>query len=109
VAGGLERGAWRGRRTKEAASGGQGRAGFLSQYLGARICGVEPFFSATYDATSEATLGSAREVDAVIHGVEPCNLDAMKHGVDPLGPIKFSRVQKRILFKKKLQIVKNWG
>ena len=32
-----------------------------------------------------ATLGSARELDAVIHGVEMCNLDAVKHGVDLLG------------------------
>jgi hypothetical protein len=33
-------------------------------------------------ATSDAMLGSARELDAVIHCVETCNLDAMKHGVD---------------------------
>ena len=52
------------------------------------------------------------ELDTVIHGVETSNLDAMKHGVDPLGPklsLSFSRVQKRIFFKKKDQIVKNWG
>jgi hypothetical protein len=54
-----------------------------------------------------ATLGSARELDAVIHGVETCNLDAMKHGVDPLGPklsLNFSRVQKRIFFKKRAKL-----
>jgi len=32
------------------------------------------------------TLCSARELDAVIHGIETSNLDAVKHGVDPLGP-----------------------
>jgi len=65
--------------------------------LDAMIYGVE------LSATSEATLGSARELDAVIHGVKPCNLDAMKHGVDPLGPklsLSFPGVQKRILLKK---------
>ena len=74
--------------------------------LDAMIYGVE--LSATWDAT----LGSARELDAVIHGVETCNLDAMKHGVDPLGPklsLSFSEIQKRIFFKKKGQIVKNWA
>ena len=33
--------AWRWRRTKEEAAGGQQRAGVLFQYLGAVICGVE--------------------------------------------------------------------
>ena len=38
------------------------------------------------------------------HGVEPCNLDAMHHGVDPLGPflyLSFSGIQKRTFFKKR--------
>jgi hypothetical protein len=58
-------------------------------------------------ATSDATLGSARELDVVIHGVETCNLDAMKHGVDPLGPkmsLSFSKVQKRIFLKKRAKL-----
>jgi len=58
-------------------------------------------------ATSDATLGSARELDAVIHGVETCNLDAMKHGVDLLGPklsLSFPWVQKRIFFKKRAKL-----
>ena len=38
------------------------------------------------DSHTVATLGSARKLDAVIHGVETCNLDAMLHDVDPLGP-----------------------
>jgi len=66
--------------------------------LDAMIYGVE--LSATWDAT----LGSARELDAVIHGVEACNLDAMKHGVDPLGSkpsLSFPEVQKTIFLKKK--------
>ena len=57
-------------------------------------------------ATSDATLGLARELDAVIHGIETCNL------VDPLGPklsLSFPGIQKRFFFKKKGQIVKNWG
>jgi len=47
----------------------------------------------------------------VIHGVEACNLDAMKHGVDSLGPklrLSFPGVQKRIFLKKKGQIVKGF-
>jgi len=58
-------------------------------------------------ATSDATLGSPRELDAVIQGVETCNLDAMKHGVDPLGPklsLSFSEIQKRIFFKKRVKL-----
>jgi len=55
-------------------------------------------------ATSDATLGSAKELDVVIHSVKTCNLDAMKHGVDPLGPklsLSFSVIQKKIFFKKR--------
>ena len=54
--------------------------------------------------TSDATLGSPRELDTVIHVVETCNLDAMKHVIDPLGPklsLSFPEVQKRIFFKKR--------
>ena len=53
---------------------------------------------------------TARDLDAMIHGVEPWYLDAMMHGVDPLGPkprLSFPGVQKSI-FSKKGQIVKNW-
>ena len=69
-----------------------------------------PYFF--FFATQAATLAWPRELDAVVHGVEPWNLDAMKHGVDTLGPnlrLRFPGVQKGIFFKKKGQIVKNWG
>ena len=58
-------------------------------------------------ATSDAMLGSARELDAVIHGVETCNLDAMKHGVDPLGPklsLSFPEVKKKFSSKKTVKL-----
>ena len=69
--------------------------------LDAMIYGVD------LSATSDATLGSARELDAVIHGVETCNLDAMKHGVDPLGPklsLSFLGVQKTNFFEKRAKL-----
>ena len=48
----------------------------------------------------------------MIYGVETCNLDVMKHGVDPLGPklrLSFLGVQKRIFFKKKMPNFKKLG
>jgi hypothetical protein len=71
--------------------------------LDAMIYGVE------LSATSESTLGRARDLDAVVHGVEACNLDAMKHGLDLLGPklrLSFPGVHKRIFFKKRPKFIK---
>ena len=56
---------------------------------------------------SHVDLASDSDLDAMIHGVETCNLDAVKHGVDPLGPkMRFyqPRVQKRTFFKKKVKL-----
>ena len=58
---------------------------------------------------ANVTLGSVRELDAVDHGVETYNLDAVFHGANPLGPkIKFCQagVQICTFFKKKGQILK---
>jgi hypothetical protein len=74
-----------------------------SAELDAVICGADPFFCHA-SRHADAALGTARDLDTVIHGVEPCNLDAMKHGVDPRGPklrLSFTGVQKRIFLKKK--------
>jgi len=49
------------------------------------IKGSTPWSMASTSLPRE-TPGSARELDAMIHGVETCNLDAMLHGVNPLGP-----------------------
>ena len=76
------------------------------------IYGVEldaMIYGVKLSATSDATLDSARELDAVIHSVETCNLDAMKHDVDPLGSklnLNFSEVQKKIFLKKELNCKK---
>ena len=80
--------------------------------LGALFHGVKLFFSdedffCHVNRHADATLGQAMELDAVIHGVETSNLDAMKHGVDPLGPklsLSFPGVQKRIFFKKRAKL-----
>ena len=59
-------------------------------------------------STSEAPLGTTKD----LHGVETWYLDAMMHGVDPLGPflhLSFLGVQLWIFLKKKSQIVKNWA
>jgi hypothetical protein len=45
-----------------------------------------------FNAKSAAALAYAWEFDAVIHGVETCNLDAILHGVSHPGPkMKFCR------------------
>ena len=56
-----------------------------------------PFFYATYDDTSEVTLGSVRELDIMIYGVETCNLD-------PKLSLSFSEFQNRIFLKKKAKL-----
>jgi hypothetical protein len=45
--------------------------------LGVVIYGVE------LSARSSATSNRATKLDAVSHGIEMCNLDALNHGVDP--------------------------
>jgi hypothetical protein len=44
---------------------------------------------------SSATSNRTTKLDAVSHGVETCNLDAMNHDVDPQGP-KLSLLRPRV-------------
>jgi hypothetical protein len=69
------------------------------------ICGVE--LSARLSVTSNRVT----KPDAVSHGVETCNLDAMNHGVDPQSPKLSLRRQgskREFSSKKQGQIVKNY-
>jgi hypothetical protein len=62
--------------------------GFESK-LDAVICGVKldvVIYGVELSARSSATLNRATKLDAVTHGVETCNLNAVNHDVDPQGP-----------------------
>jgi hypothetical protein len=48
--------------------------------LDAMIYGVE------LSTRSSTTLNMAPKLDAVSHGVETCNIDALNYGIDPQGP-----------------------
>jgi hypothetical protein len=75
--------------------------------LDAMICGAEAIFYGHVPSHAGATWIQAWKLDTVIHGVETCNLDAIHHGVDLLGPIlhlSFLGIQKRNFFKKRAKL-----